>query len=115
MDAKAIEEAAKARQITDQADLAEKTIADINYDCWEPFILVFTDGTFAVFSVEYGYEGDSGVQLSDSLPDWGRLVDAGILSREERAILEADKRARYAAVDEAQERAQYERLRAKYG
>ena len=113
------------RQVKRAEDLIGKTIKrieDFSYYANEYMLVKFTDGTFAFLESEASHDGD---KYSPSVVDDDRdsphalpkLKAAGLLDPdEEAAFLQAaeTQRARASALSEERERAEYERLKAKF-
>ena len=106
------------------SDAIGKTLEAFEFSfCCAGAVLVFTDGTFAALGIERGYEHCDDKIAEDTLSvfEFGddKLISAGITTAEELAEMRdaADRRAR-AMVQERQEqhdRAEFERLKAKFG
>jgi hypothetical protein len=107
-----------AEQITDLAALAGKTIARaIGFGMLGnpgAIGLVFTDESCAYFSIESGYDkGDRWIAI-DVEPYADEQVDLGMMTQMEYDRFLADRKARERQENEARERAEYDRLRAKF-
>jgi hypothetical protein len=101
----------KARQITRESSLIGKTISACFIDTYGPMTLRFTDSTWARVVVDRGWEGDAGVLLSSDIPALHDLCHTGLLSEEAYQSIREASWQRH----EADERAEYEKLKAKYG
>lgn len=109
-----------AEQITDLDALAGKTIARAfrlgEYN-WrdEALGLIFADGTFLRVGYNSGYEaGDGEVDWESKPSSNNELVAFGLVSQEEIDRAKADAIAKDQERQLARERAEYERLRAKF-
>jgi hypothetical protein len=102
------------RFITDVAELKGKTILKATaVDIGESIALIFTDGTCAVFDVEF-YGGSHNMVLSADTDDCLKR-DAGIITNEEYEERQEAIKAKRAQQAEQRERAELARLKEKYG
>lgn len=103
-------------QLTGTDDLAGKTLERTNL-IRDKLFLVFTDATFAAFGVEY-WSGDTYNEISlDCMVDFDDLVTIGLIDPEDIAAHKEVERHQQKARDAAKaarERAEYERLKAKF-
>jgi hypothetical protein len=104
-------------QITDLAALAGKTIERVTtfgYGMWpEALGLIFTDGTY--FRVAAFEEEDTNPWLEwDHEPDDHEKIELGLMTKDEYAERQAANAAAEREQRVARDRAEYERLRAKF-
>lgn len=104
-----------ARQITNENDLIGKVIVSVCIDTYAPMIVQFTDGTWAQFSVDRGWDGEGGVKVSDSLPDIYELRSATLIDEMTYQFFLQANHAQVQAEREARERREYEIYKAKFG
>jgi hypothetical protein len=103
-----------SRQLTVPSFAVGKTIAAIAEYTYGPLVIRFTDDTWLAAVVEHGYDGDSGVEIDNKAPEWSYLIGA-VMTRAEYDAIQAVERIERNARDDAQERRQYELLKAKFG
>jgi hypothetical protein len=95
-------------QITTAEGCVGKTIRRVHQD--DTYLgLIFDDDTY-LFIVTYGNDE---IEI-DSQPGEGRMLDLGVLSREEFEAVKRRREAEDKARQEATDRRMYERLRAKF-
>jgi hypothetical protein len=103
-------------QLTDIDALAGKTLERVEIYLWDQLFLVFTDGTFATFNTVHEYDDSCTIVIAYKT-DFSDRVRLGLVSPEDIAAHEESERQKKAdviAAKAAQERAEYERLRAKF-
>lgn len=103
-------------QVTDTDALAGKTLERVEWNLWYEPILVFTDGTFVAFKAVHREDDDPEVVIA-SKTDFDVRVRLGLVSLKDIVAHEESERHKQAtrdAVNAAQERAEYERLKAKF-
>lgn len=96
--------------------VAGKTVSEDGVAITENLAAIhFTDGTTLLFNASKGWGDSAEIEVDDSPPhDLGDAVQLGFISYEERDRLVKKSNDDAKAADEARERAQYERLKAKY-
>lgn len=96
-------------------DATEKTVSRVfRSDTGKRLAIFFTDGTFAALRASPGYEsGDE--EIEDDEPDDYDLREFGILSREEYDRRQREAQDKSRAAEECRQRAEYERLKARFG
>jgi hypothetical protein len=102
-------------QLTGINDLAGKTLERVVY-YGDDLYLIFTDATFAAFEATHGYECETEVEIKDRV-NFSILVKLGLVSPEDIAAHEESERQKKTdviAANAAKERAEYERLKAKF-
>jgi hypothetical protein len=102
-------------QLTGTDDLAGKTLERVVYH-GDDLYLIFTDATFVAFEATHHYESEPEVEIKGRVNFFDR-VRLGLVSPEDIAAHEESERQKKAdviAAKAAQERAEYERLRAKF-
>jgi hypothetical protein len=103
-------------QLTDRDALAGKTLERTKL-IRDKLFLVFTDASFAVFGVEY-WSGDTYNEISlDCTVNFDDLVAMGLVDPGDIAAYKEAERHRqeaHEAAKAARERAEYERLKAKF-
>lgn len=97
-----------------------KTLEDVAYSTYSnQMVITFTDDTFATLGVTRGYEvGEEQIDEDQlSLLDFGdrELLRVGILTSEELKKLRDDRTALLQADREARDKAEFERLKQKFG
>ena len=105
---------AEPKQLTDSAELVGKTIARVSgLDDNGPDALVFTDGSFVLFDADG--DDDCWDIFPDARPAPGyTLARLGLITDEEGADRDAAERQARLAERDIEERAQFERLKAKF-
>ena len=105
------------KAITEIEDLAGKTIEKAAMlDGHETFGLLFTDKTYCSINVRF-YGGDTHkleLEVQDDLES-NDLRDLGVINEDEYQKLKTEEDAEWKVRCEANERSQYERLKAKFG
>lgn len=88
---------------------------------YNDLMIVFADDTFAFLRPKSGYEGDADIEEPQYFERWhdneistDDVIRAGVLSREEASALDKKVADASKARQEAIDRANYERLKAKY-
>lgn len=82
--------------------------------CDEGLIIVFTDGSWAAYRPVSTYDNMLLIEEDDD-PELYTLEAAGVITREEYELRLAESNRRSLQEKEDRERAEYERLRRKYG
>jgi hypothetical protein len=101
-------------QITTIAALIGKKIVRVE-DQDRALLLVFADGTFAVFRIDHGYErSDTMIVLDDDDPELCDLRDWKLITADEYEQLAEKTRARQKAQEDAGAREAYERLKLRF-
>jgi len=106
------------QQLFDLDHVAGKTVLGaVEHD--GEAIFAFTDKTFILLKARNGYDGCSAdLLIKDDLDDrdWPDedLIRLGIFTAEQLEALVAQRKAKWRAAEQEQERAEYERLRAKF-
>jgi hypothetical protein len=102
-------------QLTGTDDLAGKTLERVVYH-GDDLYLIFTDATFVAFEATHHYESEPEVEIKGRVTFFDR-VRLGLVSPEDIAAHEESERQKKAdviAANAAKERAEYERLKAKF-
>jgi hypothetical protein len=99
-------------------EAAGKTVRQIhNQDWMERVIIVFTDDTYMNIEASTEY-GGTYIKIKDEPPttvESDADIDAGLFSQAQYDLQQAQELAAWDARNAAVERAQYEKLKAKYG
>lgn len=101
-------------QLTKIKQVEGKILERIASQRWGDMTLVFNDGSFLNLEVERGDEYDH-VVVSDEPLNHDQLYKAGLIDVTERDRRAIEYRREREAIQEAAERATYERLRLKFG
>ncbi len=103
----------RERQIRTADGAIGKTIAAITEHAYGPLVIRFSDDTYVITRLDRGYDGDVGVEIDTSDPDWSDLVDIVIPHPVYDAIV-AHERAERDAQHAAWKRQEYEKLKAEF-
>lgn len=98
---------------------AGKTVEAVREPVSGSLLMTFTDGTYSYAEAEgdsddYTYLNDLDFDVSDSYATT-LAVRYGLMTADEKAAKDADNAAKKEAATAAKERAEYDRLRAKFG
>lgn len=106
---------AEPKQLTDSAELVGKTIARVSgLGENDPDAITFTDGSFVLLATEYYGAEEVDLVIDSHAASPRTLMSLGFIDMNEcRARERAEIEAR-TAISEANERAQFERLKAKF-
>jgi hypothetical protein len=109
------------RQITDAEELEGKTIARVKFDEWHydnsEVLIVFTDESYVILMTDVNYEHEIRIEIDESEPELPYKIKHAIANpaeiatheqREERAARQRQENT------ERHERAEFERLKAKF-
>lgn len=115
------------RGLTHISEAVGKTVASVvEWSYGDDWLVLFTDGTYARFGIEFGYYGDRTTLTGTALGDYELFtpdgVEAGLCTSEEADAYNRGEKARMAEIKQAQEeneqareRELYEHLKSKYG
>ena len=98
--------------------VVERTPAQPKFEGWP--IFRFADGSFVALEISYGQRGSNRdeILISEERPNLEAQVALGYLTYEEAVVIDkqrlAENRAEQAAAQAARDRAEYERLKAKF-
>jgi hypothetical protein len=99
----------------DLEKLAGKTIKEIKFFGYDEQLIIKTeDDLYVVFHAVSGYDGDSEVQINDSLDD-SEQKNAGLITEEEHKRRIEVRKNECEASNDRSERARWEVLNKKYG
>jgi hypothetical protein len=102
-----------SNQVTDRKALTGKTVASFHAE--ENLVIVFTDGTWVAFSPDCYFGGEElSINFSVIQPEAAELRRAGLLTEDELKEYQAREDEHWHKMKESQDRAQYERLKAKF-
>jgi hypothetical protein len=105
------------KQLTNISELKGKTIEKaVSINSWnaQP-VIVFTDDTYVVFEVDFGYDqGDGDIEVSTYELDNDDKLEVGFISQEEHDLIQKEETQEYKREQENSERRTYEQLKKKY-
>ncbi len=94
-----------------------KTIEKLSAHALEQWLILFTDGTWTSIQTKYGHSED--YELMSERPDpseiYGQLQTLGVIDATEAARLREEEKRKFDEECATRERAEYERLHAKFG
>jgi hypothetical protein len=106
------------KQLITTSAMEGKTIKRVAFtsSCSGKPVIVFTDDTYAVFEINFGYDpGDGDIELLVDKLENDEQRDVEFITPEEYEAIQKKESQRYKRQDEARERKQLEHLKQKYG